>query len=156
MPTEPTEGIVFWSCDEGAEELIHSDQEDAIESYLNQRLDPGCDVLARLPKEVTAFGFVRRPLSAHDPDPQDVLEDVLYRLDEEYGDPETRTDPETPAMLEAAKAFCDVVRAEYSPWSCKKACSETINVEAWVREHRPDWLEPAHPPQKGEDHADEA
>lgn len=46
-------------------------------------------------------------------------------------------------MLAAAEIFIEAFKVEYQPWACELCGSVMVSVKAWVREHRPDWLESA-------------
>lgn len=139
---EPT----FWSHDDGAEELYHSDQDDAIRDHLDSMLSPGCgDVLKELPTTIKVYGYTRRRLAENEPaiDPDMIVERIFEDLDGEYNSPHDSND-EAPhaAILEAAKALCAAVREHYPVWACERTREETIDVAAWVREHEPEWLQP--------------
>lgn len=140
------ERVVFWDCVPDKERLYHSDREDAIEDHLDQMLNPkmtAADVLAALPEKVTVYGWARTEVDRAKLAKllsESALEDLLERLDEDYGDPDgDPTDP-TEKMQQAEAAFIRVVLDEYVPWSCEKVCEEEVDVEAWVRRYRPDWL----------------
>lgn len=62
------------------------------------------------------------------------LEDVLMRLDEEYGNPDDYTEANE-AMKDAEKAFIAVIEKEYEVWACEEVCRETVNVRQWMDEH---------------------
>jgi hypothetical protein len=92
-----------------------------------------------LPAQIEVCGY----------DPMDVTKDIehypilqimLEHLDEEYGNPDGPDDTSTPAMVEAERAFREVIKREYRPWGCQVVCRRTVDVAAWVAEHRPDWL----------------
>lgn len=105
--------IVFWDCDEGAEELRHTSIGRAVEDWADQ-LD------GALPETVTVYGWTRAetgPVIRGMAGPFGLLESLLERLDEDYGgdDPSSPT----PAMIEAEKAFLAVIAAEYVPWTCE-------------------------------------
>lgn len=132
--------IVFWSCYGDAENLTDTDPDDAIRDYLDGFLSPGCDVLEMLPETVELYGYARMKTDGIELDADSILERVLENLDDEYGDPDDRTTP-TPAMKKAAKAFVAVIRDEYKVWSCEVVNRQVIQVEDWVRENEPEWLE---------------
>ena len=131
-----SEAFLF-TCERDAETLEHSDPDDAVESYLDQCGDP-------LPEKVTVYGYARLVMEPGEPDPGRVLERVLEELDEEYGDPDDATDA-TPAMLAAAREFCEAIRREYPVWRCEKVEQTEVDVATWVEGHRPDWLGEAIP-----------
>jgi len=140
----------FWACDlyscnDAAETLSDSEPDEAIESYFNGRLSARCDVLVTLKEAfgdaITVYGYTRRRLDAGYPDPATILERVLEDLDEEYGGGDDPSEI-TPAMTAAVEAFVAVIRSEYVVWQCEQIHRAVVNIEAWVREYRPDWLEP--------------
>ena len=134
----------LYSCDDGDETLIHTDPDDAIEEALDKWLSPKVSVLEHLRSAVgetiTVFAFKRRVVDDDEPDAERLLEDVLERLDEEYGNPDEASTP-TDAMRTAAETFCAAIRAEYHVWQCDGFAQAKVNVDAWVRDRRPDWLE---------------
>lgn len=129
------EGAVYYDCYGDAEELTHRHPDDAIEAYLDEL---GPEALASL-ETVTLCGFKRMQ-----PDWKReaawLVDDLLERLDEELGDPLGEGSKATPGMLAAADAFLEAFRAEYEPWACEPCGSVMVDAQAWVREHRPDWL----------------
>jgi hypothetical protein len=137
---------VFYSCDEHAEALTHDDPDDAIDAYLDEELSPEDDdplavVKAKFGETLEVYAFKRRVMDHTDPDPERVLEDVLERLDEEYGG-EDATEPTEP-MKAIAEAFCATIRAEYGVWQCDGCGSAKVNIETWVRENHPEWQRPS-------------
>lgn len=126
-----TRTIEYWDS-EGEERLTHTDRDDAIECILNDAGD--------LPEKIDICGYARMvpngELLAHH-----ALEHLLEDLDEEYGDPEGGYVSGTDKMKEAAKVFTTTVLDEYVSWACEIVKRETVDVTAWVKENRPDWLE---------------
>lgn len=124
----------FWDCNEYAEHLNYDNIEDAVEFYL--------DALDELPlgETIEVFGYEHMKIDPSGHWPDSVLEDFLCNLDENYGDPDSYTDP-TEKMKKAAQKFVEVVLEEYAVWACKQVCSVKIDVTEWVKENRPGWLE---------------
>lgn len=136
----------YYDCRD-SEELTWTEPDEAIESYLDSRgvLHPGmteAEVLDALPETVTLKGYARMVISEGEIDNRagDVLEGLLENLHVQYGNHDDGPDNATPAMNEAARAFVKAVVAEYEPWACEVVSEEEVDVEAWVREHCPDWL----------------
>lgn len=90
------------------------------------------------PETVTVNGFARMTVDRKRLCPLDLL---LEELDEEYGDPEGDYPIPTDAMKGAEKTFLDVVLSEYTPWACEQVAIKEINVIAWVKANKPEWLE---------------
>lgn len=136
-----TNDAIYWDCN-GDENLTYSDINDAVEAYLDARLDPKMtpeEVLGSLPETVEVTGYARRTVDRKELQPLTLL---LEYLDDEYGGNEAaeKTYP-SDKMLEAEKAFLNVVLAEYSPYWCEPVAEKTINTKEWIEEYRPDWLE---------------
>lgn len=124
--------VEFWDLPD-AEWLYHTDKNDAIEAIIDSWHPKPIEGTFEL------CGYARMSIG---PGYLDVLGYVLERLDEEYGDPDgyTGTEP-TQAMKDAEKAFIDTIVSEYFVWACEPIVTEQIDAMAWVKEHRPDWLE---------------
>jgi len=129
--------IVFWGKEDD-EHLTYSEMDDAIESMLD-----GMDDIKDLPKTIDVCGYAYMK-----PNPgstsEHVLEHLLEHLDEEYSDPDGSYAAPTDSMKEAAKAFVTAVLDEYTVWACDLVKRETVNVQAWIKANRPDWLDECH------------
>ena len=134
-----TRTIEYWDS-EGEERLTHTDQYDAIENML--------DGIGKLPETIEICGYARMELPGVESLATDVLERLLEGLDEEYGDLEGGYVSGTDKMKEAAKVFLTAVLDEYVSWACEIVKRETVDVAAWVKENRPDWLEQEASPKK--------
>lgn len=124
--------IEMWG-DEDDEELSHSEIEDSIESQLD---------LIPYPEALVVCGYRRLAIRPQDLRPDTILEEILERLDEQYGgvnrDP---TDPSS-AMELAAGRLVDVIKNDYQVWACEGVLNvELTDVMGWVKKNRPDWLE---------------
>ena len=139
------DAVAFWDCDDGAEILEHRDQGEAIAAFLDQLGEPGITpagflkVLEAL-GELEVFGY--RLIQVTAPPRPGCLEDLLERLDEEYGDPGGNGTEASPAMKAAEAAFVAAVIADFEPWACERFTSTKIDPVAWVRENCPEWIEP--------------
>ncbi len=116
---------------EGDEYLNHTEMDVAIEAELD-----GCD---KLTGTLVICGYARYDKPKAEKWGDDILENLLERLDEDYGPPEDSTD-KTDAMKEAAKVFVQAVLDEYLVWRCEVVERKTIDVPEWVKANRPDWL----------------
>jgi hypothetical protein len=133
--TDPTKPV-FWTVDTSGEELQYETLDEAVEMYLDG-LSP-----EQTPEVITAFGYARTDLSKEWSDlPEFVVETVIERLDEEYGDPFSSGFPITDRMRKAAAVFAEVILREYEPWACIPVCQQEIDTQVWIREKRPHWLE---------------
>ena len=132
--TEEKKTPNFWTCVEHAERLTYTDRDEAIGMFLEDYK------LEDQPEKVTVYGYAKQTLPEGEPWHGQVLEAVLEPMDEDYGDPEESFEA-TPAMVEAAKVFCAVIRKEFRVWTCELVCQEIVNTAEWVKEHAPHWLE---------------
>lgn len=152
----------FWSCDDGAESLSHTELSDAVEDYVDGFLSPGCDTEAILREKVSPlsiYGYSRIEISDRDLD--NLAEFLVDRLaeacdEDEWGDPNGDHHVLDKAGQAAFTArFAAVLREERKhivPWTC--AISKTVLVEgdelvAMVREFCPYWFEDRLPPPGG-------
>ena len=135
MANSKEEKIVFWGQEDDVR-LTHTDMDDAIESILD-----GVGDIKDLPETIEVCGYVHRM-----PDLKKeafiVLERMLEGLDETYGDPDGYTKA-TDCMIDAAEKFAKAIIDEHKVWACQLVKRETINVQAWIKENRPDWIEAA-------------
>ena len=124
----------YWSCSKDNERLTHESIDEAVEWFLSALRPAG------MPPKVIVYGFARLEIMAatHRGDP---LEGFLERLDEEHADPDGGCTFPTERMKEAERVFIEAVLAEYVPWGCEQVTEVEIDAMAWVREHRPDWLD---------------
>ena len=123
--------IEFWD-DEGTEILNYTDKDEAIEYIL--------DGIGELPDKLEICGYTRRIMTESAESLGDsVLDDLLERLDDEYGgeDETERTDE----MKKAATIFANKMLSLYSVWQCEIVKREIIDVNEWVKENCPNWLE---------------
>ena len=132
-----TRTIKYWDS-EGEERLTHTDRDEAIECVL--------DDTGSLPEKIEICGFARMKLPGVESLATDVLGRLLEGLDEDYGDPDGGYASGTDEMKEAAIKFTSTVLDEYVSWACEIVKRETVDVAAWVKKNRPDWLEQENKP----------
>ena len=126
--------IECWDL-EGEERLHYTDKDEAIEYILDNWDEP------KLPESIEICGYIRMSLNEHPGGwAQWILELVLERLDEEYGDPDEYSKP-TEEMTKVAKRFMEIVCDEYTVWAYEIVTRKTVNVREWCEKHRPDFLE---------------
>lgn len=124
-----SEKVKFWTCDDSAELLTATEIEEAVANWADDRDDP-------LPETVIVYGFAPNELPEAGWIADRVLGDLMELLDEEYGNQVDGTPTEvTPTLRTAALAFAEVVRREYSVWTCSIVTEETVRVA--------DYYEPA-------------
>lgn len=120
--------IVCWGA-LGDEELTHEDMNDAIADVL--------DAADELPETLEIQGFARVKVTLLG---NDILENILESLDDKYGGRGEDAEP-TREMGAAAEIFTNAILEEYVPWRCEAVISKTIDVNKWVKEHAPHWLD---------------
>ena len=121
----------FWDCRD-SEILTHTDPDEAIYDYLSDGGDT--------PDELVVKGYAPREL----PDANGIsdwgLDHLLEDLDEDYGRPDDYTNAND-AMKEAWITFVRVVLSEYEVWQCEVVTSYSVNVEQWIKDNQPEWIE---------------
>ena len=122
--------IVWWDCDRDAEGLQHDNREDAIATWLDARdLRSG---------SVVVYGYARMGFGKVEWEIDNVINALFEGPWAELGDPENGPDV-TRRMLDAARAFVEIMREEFTVWACEVVHSEDVDVAAWIAEHRPEW-----------------
>lgn len=154
----------FWTCDDGAESLSHTDLRDAVEEYVDGFLSPGCDTEAILREKVsplTIYGYARAEVTDQRLADlaNDLADNLQERLDDGYddwsdpnGNHQVITDD---GKAKLAEHFCTVLREHRGlivPWGCE--VTKTVTVEGdelvrMVREICPDWFEDDRLPPRG-------
>jgi hypothetical protein len=124
--------VVFWDCRDDREQLIHDSIGEAVYAWADERDGP-------LPETVTVYGFARMELPSEERIAETVLEHLIERIDEDYGNPDDWAKP-TEAMLTAAREFARVFRAEYECWACEEVTRQTVRVADHVSA---EWLDRA-------------
>jgi hypothetical protein len=72
----------------------------------------------------------------------DILENILERLDEEYGNPDnTEGRKPTEEMKQAEAEFVKKIISFYEPWMCEEVERKTINVKEWIEKNKPERME---------------
>ena len=129
--TKTDRPIVFWDCQD-SETLRYETKDEAIEYFLDDLLWDA------IPKKIEVKGYARRVAV---PGMLSPLDYVLEYLDEELGDPDGNLVTPTERMKKAEQEFIKVILEEYEPWACEPVVTEEVDTMAWIKEHRPDWLE---------------
>ena len=125
--------IVYWDS-EGEEYLTHQDQDEAIESILENSDQADGNLM------ICGYARMRKP----DPEKwaHELLDHAIEYLDCNYdlGSPDDATES-TKEQMAAALSFAKAILKDYEPWACEIITKQIINVEEWIKENRPDWLE---------------
>jgi len=109
--------------DSDIERLYHQTPDECIAGYLG-------DHYGEPPAEIIICAFARMKLVGSDLDPDWLLEWLLERWDEEYGDPDEATKA-SKAMVKAAEVFITAIAAEYRVWAHESTAAFLVNVEEW-------------------------
>lgn len=117
--------IEYWDTDDTAEYLIHDSIEEAVEAWA----DDHCPL--PLPETIKVYGWIRDKLPPPEDRARSVLEDLLERIDEDFGSPDDFTRPNE-AMETAAREFVAKVYAEYSVWRCSHVVTRDIKVADYI------------------------
>lgn len=109
-----TREATFWSCEEGQERLIHTTIKDAIEDYVDQMYPDTA------PESLKVYGYAPMEVTDVEWHSRWVLDKLLIRLDEEYGDPDGDYSGETEAMKAASLEFVGKVLQDYAVFACEE------------------------------------
>lgn len=117
----------FWSTEDDAEYLSHTDIAGALRAFRDERGEVSPDQLVRV------FGFSRMQ-----PKPSDcgrTLYNVLETLDEEFGDPQSLV-ATTPcqALLDAEKKFHETILEHYKVFMCERTDVRMVRFGDYVSE----------------------
>ena len=129
----------YYDC-KAADVMTCTEIDEAVQEYF-EYLDP-----PDWPKEVEVKAFVRKEVSERERRnlAEQALEELIERLDEEYGNPEEATEFDDVARA-VAREFVDKIIANYEIWGCEESTKENlqVNTAEWVRKNNPLWLEEA-------------
>lgn len=93
------------------------------------------EIADRIEWPVRVKEFRRMTLPRAESIAEDVLNEVLERLDEEYGDPDGDYTSPTDSMRQMAEAFARSVLCQYTPWCCEPTGNEIlVTREEFLRE----------------------
>ena len=114
---------IYYSTSLENERMTAESPEEAVEEMLEDAHSDGI-----WPDAVQTYAYV--PMEAHGwpLHASDLLEHIIEEIDEEYGDPDEAPEP-TPVLVEAAREFCAVLRAEYRVWWCVRAPKKDVLVQ---------------------------
>lgn len=126
--------IVLWECDPDAEILNHNTRDEAIEHFLDGQ------GFLQTSGTIQVNGFARMIPEQGAWAEDAVIDALLEGPWEELVDPENGPE-RTREMAEAAKVFVAVMVKEFHVWACEIVTTEDVDVAAWIKENRPDWLE---------------
>jgi hypothetical protein len=125
---------ILWGDDDT--ELLKHDEPHGVFEEMIDDLEPD---EVKPSNTLTAYEYKRMEVVG---DAKDLVELILERWDEEYGNPDGDIDPPTEKMIEAAEQFFKVMKEEYVPWAMEQTGKkETVDVYEWCKENAPEWLE---------------
>ena len=106
---------MYWTCEKDAESFWAQTIDDAILDYINNGFEPDSE------ENITVYGYAPRLVERQCCQP---LRELLECLDDEYAY-DTPTEPNG-AMMDAEKAFVDVILREYIPRQCDLVAEEIV------------------------------
>lgn len=138
----------FYDCRD-SERYEHESPLAAIEEYLDCFASPGCDMVAvireRSPITVTAY---ERETVTDDwiwSTARNLAEFLVDGWEEDYGDPDGSGEFDEKDVAMGLEPAIREIIAGATVWRCEKCGERTYSaeeVEAMMREARPDWFEP--------------
>ena len=107
--------------------------DDAIESILDEPLED-------MPETIEVCGYIpmvpnKTKIAKH------VVEHLVEHLEDEFGNPDGDYVETTDNIKKAAEDLVRTVLEEFTVWACDLVKWKTINVQEWIKENRPEWLE---------------
>ena len=121
----------YWHWSNDAETLAFTTPGEAVDDYVEHVYHAGLgDDPPPIPEYVTLYGYA--PMALDKPDPGWILDEVLDRIEEEYGDPDGPRKT-TDRMRAAASEFIDLVVEEWGePYWCEIVETRTVRVRDYV------------------------
>lgn len=154
------ETATYYDCAD-SETLSHEDPGEAIEEYLDNAMDPDCDVSAFISEHgpITMTAYVRQsvPDSWVQNVARSLAEGAAERYSEEYGNPAGAPGEDIPyeAVTRAEAAIAATLWEMYAAgtvWACDRVAErvyEPAEVEQLMREYRPEWWPELRPKKEG-------
>ena len=121
----------YWHWSNDAETLAFTTPGAAVDDYVEylHQVELGEDP-PPIPEYVTLYGYA--PMAIQLPDPEWILDELLDRIEEEYGDPDGPREP-TDRMRAAASEFIDLVVEEWGePYWCEVVETRQVKVRDYV------------------------
>ena len=121
----------YWHWSNEAEQLKTTTPGAAVDDYVEylHQAELGEDP-PPIPEYVTIYGYA--PMAIQPPDPGWILDEVLDRIEEEYGNPDGPREP-TDRMRAAASEFIDLVAEEWGePYWCEVVETRRVKVRDYV------------------------
>lgn len=146
------EGVHFWDCDDGRENLLHDELEEAVTYDVGNDLDEDGDVEAQVreayPGGITVFGFRPREVDRDWLEQQAarMAEDFAEQLEDEFGDHLTGThqtleDDDEKALGAGILALLEKLKLD--PWQCEQVAKVHLSLDElleMLRELNPHWF----------------
>jgi hypothetical protein len=122
------------------QEQLDLDPDDTVERILDEAVEKRGEtfneVAARLewPINVLVYRRATIPASRRKALSEFAVAELLYRLDEDFGDPDGDHHSEpTPEMLDAARIFVNQLCDQYKPWLCEPSGQVEVYDQAMAR-----------------------
>lgn len=117
--------VEFFSTDSDPDRLYYRDRESAVAEYLDN-----LPVGEHWPDKVTIYGFAPVELPSVEVLTEWILGDLVERLDQEYGDPDSDPDElDTPEVKAAARYLAELARRHFIPGIFQQVSSEQVSAE---------------------------
>lgn len=123
-----SEEVKYWSCNRDADYLTHQSIEFAIDEFLEDVEPP------EWPDEVVVYGFAPMEVRFSGYARDNMLDELVESLDEDYGDPYGNSDDYRPSDAVKAKAdeLLRLMEAEYPCWTCEEVETVTVPLRDYV------------------------
>lgn len=128
-----------WERDHGIVYYGNDDDEHLYEKEADQYIEYALDALSELPATIEIVAY--RRMKPNHWDGESIIEHILEDIDQNFGVPDGEVFEATPNMVVAAEVLAKVIVEEYVPWACEAVETFQVDVQVWIKAHRPDWLE---------------
>jgi hypothetical protein len=127
----------FWTCT--GVDTSHETFDVAVEEAI-EVVEEACSAAQQAAvTELELVGWVQKEVDTHEW-AENVLDEVLERLDSAYGNPDDDYTEPTPAMMQAAEEFMAVIAREYTVWTYIPVVRGPVDIPAWKAGKMPEWL----------------
>jgi hypothetical protein len=125
----------YWSCNEYEELLTETSIDDAVQQFVDNAAEN------EIPNMLTVYGFnpVKINKNIKDVFGLSALENMVERLDEDFGNPDDDSEL-TEEMKVAAKDFSEKIIDLYHVFRCEQVDEVEINMVEWCKENDPELI----------------
>lgn len=119
----------------------NSDEEVLTETTLDDAIEMIIDgMVGQIPQKIKVYKYKREKVKNFIK-VDDVLESIVERIDERYGDMDGEPTPVSPEMATLTSEYISKIEQMYVPWTCEIVEEMEVDTKKWITENAPHWLE---------------